>query len=130
MVCPSLNGDPIDVGVHYIAGSANGQGDHVEHLIEAGVEIIQPVQTNATDMGDLHRLKREFGDRVVFHGAADNQGKFHKTPEIIEADVKEKMEALKPGGGYIFSSCHNIQSNCPPENIIALFDAAKKYGRY
>ena len=99
-------------------------------LIDIGVDIIQPVQPNATDMGDLKRLKKEFGDRVVFHGATNNQGLFHKTPELIEENVKDTIEALAPGGGYIFSSCHNIQANMPPENVMALFEAAKKYGDY
>jgi uroporphyrinogen decarboxylase len=79
---------------------------------------------------DLKRLKREFGNDVVFHGATDNQGTFHTTPDRVEKNVKETIEALAPGGGYIFSSCHNIQSNCPPENIITLFESCKKYGKY
>jgi len=99
-------------------------------LIDCGIDIIQPVQANAAEMTDMKRLKREFGDKVVFHGATDNQGTYHTTPEIIEMDVKEKIESLAPGGGYIFSSGHNIQSNCPPQNIMALFNSCKKYGTY
>lgn len=99
-------------------------------LIDIGVDIIQPVQANATDMTDSLRLKREFGDKIVFHGATDNQGTYHTTPEIIEEDARKKISAFAPGGGYIFSSGHNIQSNCPPENIVALFDTCKKYGEY
>jgi uroporphyrinogen decarboxylase len=102
----------------------------LDDLIDAGIDIIQPVQPSANDMGDLARLKREFGDRVVFHGATDNQGTFHTTPDRVEQNAKDTIKALAPGGGYIFSSCHNIQSNCPPENIIALFGACKKYGNY
>ncbi len=99
-------------------------------LIECGVDVIQPVQANAAEMTDTKRLKREFGKELVFHGATDNQGTYHTTPQIIAADVKAKMEALKPDGGYVFSSGHNIQSNCPPENVIALFESCKRYGKY
>jgi len=99
-------------------------------LIDTGVDIIQPVQANAADMTDSARLKREFGDKLVFHGTTDNQGTYHTTPEIVQESARHKIEAFAPGGGFIFSSGHNIQSNCPPENIIALFDTVKKWGAY
>jgi uroporphyrinogen decarboxylase len=99
-------------------------------LVDIGVDIIQPVQANATDMTDAKKLKQEFGDKLVFHGGVDNQGTFHTTPDIIQKSAKEKIDAFKPGGGYIFSSGHNVQSNCTPQNILALFDACKKNRNY
>ncbi|AOQ23493.1 hypothetical protein MTAT_10740 [Moorella thermoacetica] len=97
---------------------------------DMGVDIIQPLQPSAAEMDDSERIKRNFGDRLVFHGGTNNQGLFHLEKELVIADAKRRIKALAPGGGYIFSSGHNIQPNCPPENILALFDTGYEYGRY
>jgi uroporphyrinogen decarboxylase len=102
----------------------------MEDLIEMGIDIVQPLQANAAGNEDSARMKRDFGKRMVFHGNTNNQGVFHKTKEEVIADALYRMRHLAPGGGYIFSSGHNIQANMPPENIVALFDTAKKYGTY
>ncbi len=102
----------------------------MDDFIEMGVDVIQPVQANAVDMQDSERLKKLYGKKLVFHGGLDNQGKFHTTKEAVIEDVKNKIKAFAPGGGYLFASGHNIQANCPPENIIAIFETAKKYGKY
>jgi len=102
----------------------------MEDLIEIGVDIVQPLQANATGNEDPARLKKMFGDRMVFHGNTNNQGVFHKSKNEVIADVLYRIRYLAPGGGYIFSSGHNIQANMPPENILALFDTAKEYGTY
>ncbi len=102
----------------------------MEDLIEMGVDIVQPLQANAAGNEDPARLKRDFGKRMVFHGNTNNQGVFHKTKKEVIADALYRIRHLAPGGGYIFSSGHNIQANMPPENILALFDTAKEYGTY
>ncbi len=114
------------VGYHTCGSSYWCIGD----LIDCGVDILQPIQQNAAEMGDLHRLKREYGKDIVFHGAMDNQGKFHLSADHVERDARYVMEALGVGGGYLFASGHNIQANCPPENIVRLFETCKKYGSY
>ncbi len=97
-------------------------------LIDAGFEIINPVQTNVKDM-EPERLKREFGADVVFWGGgADtrhilNQG----TPADVRADVLRSMAALAPGGGFVFNTIHNIMPDVPPENVIAMFDAVDEF---
>ncbi len=103
----------------------------VPHFIEAGIDILNPVQTSAANM-DPERLKKEFGDKLVFWcGGCDTQSVLGKaTPEAIREHVKERMRIFSPGGGYVFNQIHNIQSNVPPENIIALFDAAYELGTY
>jgi uroporphyrinogen decarboxylase len=99
----------------------------MEDLIDLGVDIVQPLQANA-DGNDPVSLKREFGGRMVFHGNTDNQGTFHRSREEVIADALYRLRHLAPGGGYIFSSGHNIQANMPPENILALFETARTYG--
>jgi len=94
-------------------------------LIEMGVDILNPVQTTAAGM-DPVKLKREFGDRLVFWGAAcDCQHTLpFGTPEQVAQEVRESVRVLGAGGGYVLAPVHNIQANVPPENVIALFDAA------
>jgi hypothetical protein len=103
----------------------------VPHFIEAGIDILNPVQTSAANM-DPARLKREFGDRLVFWGGGcDTQRVLgHATPEEIRQHVKDRLEIFSPGGGYVFNQVHNIQANVPPENILAMFDAAYEFGAY
>jgi len=100
-------------------------------FIEAGVDILNPVQCSAANM-DAARLKREFGDRLVFWGAGvDTQQTLpFGTPEEVRQQVAERIRALGPGGGYLFNAVHNIQANTPVENILAMFEAAREYGRY
>ena len=102
----------------------------MDDLIEIGVDIVQPLQANADGNEDSAALKRDFGKRIVFHGNTNNQGVFHRTREEVVADALYRIRHLAPGGGYIFSSGHNIQANMPPENILALFTTAKEYGTY
>ena len=103
----------------------------VPHFIEAGIDILNPVQTSAANM-DPARLKREFGDRLVFWGGGcDTQSVLGRaTPEEIRQHVKERIATFGPSGGYVFNQVHNIQANVPPENILAMFDAAYEFGGY
>ena len=95
-------------------------------LIEMGVDILNPVQTTAKGM-DPVKLKDEFGNRIVFWGGScDCQGTLSfGTPEEVAAEARQAIDILSPGGGYVFTSVHNIQAEVPPENVIALFDTAK-----
>lgn len=102
----------------------------MQDFIDMGVDILHPIQPNANEMGDSERIKKNFGKQLSFHGGTNNQGLFHGEKELIISDAKEKIRYFAPGGGYVFSSGHNIQANCPPENIIALFDTVKKFGKY
>ena len=101
----------------------------MEDMIEMGVDIIHPVQANAKG-NDTGRLKNQFGKRISFHGGTNNQGVFHKDIHTMTIDTLTRIKDLAPGGGYIFSSGHNIQANMPPENIIRFFELARLYGNY
>lgn len=101
-----------------------------DSLRDAGVDIIQPVQANAAGMQDSKKIKEMTYGKLVLHGGLDNQGKFAGPTDAVIADVKQKIRDFAPGGGYLFACGHNIQSDCPPENIVAIFDTYKKYGKY
>jgi uroporphyrinogen decarboxylase len=99
-------------------------------LIEAGVDILHPLQPNAAGNGDSTAIKARYGTRLSFHGGTNNQGLFHGDLTAMKIDTLERLAALAPGGGYIFSSGHNIQANMPAENVLALFAVGRDYGVY
>jgi uroporphyrinogen decarboxylase len=97
-------------------------------LIETGIDILNPIQWRCKGM-DRIELKKEFGDRVIFHGAMDNQ---HTLPfgtvDEVKAEVLDNLRILGNGGGYILSPCHNIQAITPAENVVAMYEACYQNG--
>ena len=103
----------------------------IPELIDNGIDILNPVQISADNM-DPKDLKAKYGKRLTFWGGAiDTQHvlPFAK-PAEIRKHVKKNIKAFTPGGGYVFNSVHNIQVGVPPENILALYDAAYEFGFY
>jgi uroporphyrinogen decarboxylase len=99
-------------------------------LIEAGIDIINPVQTECRDM-QPEKLKREFGRNLVFWGAGCNTRVFEfGTPTDVRAEARQAIGEFAPGGGYVFAPIHNIQPQVPPENVVALFETARQDGTY
>lgn len=103
----------------------------IPDLIEAGVDILNPVQYSAEGM-DLAELKKEFGDVLVFWGAGiDTQEILNKaTPDQVRDEVKRNIEIMAPGGGYVFTTVHNIQADVPPENFWAMWESMMIFGKY
>ena len=103
----------------------------IPSFIEAGVDILNPLQCSAANM-DPQRLKDEFGDRVVFWGGGIDTQKTlpFGTPDEVPAQAAERIRIFAPGGGYVFNAIHNIQAKTPVENIAAMFEAAREHGRY
>jgi len=102
----------------------------LEHFVDVGIDIVDPVQTTAEGM-DPGRLKREFGSRLVFHGALDTQ---HVLPagtrDEIVSHAAGLIDVLGAGGGYIFAPCNNLQADTPVESIEAAYRVAgKRSGR-
>jgi uroporphyrinogen decarboxylase len=95
----------------------------VQDLIDVGVDILNPIQTSAQGM-DPAALKREFGERLVFHGGIDVQQILpFATPDRVREEVKRIAAILGQGGGYIFAPSHNIQADVPPQNVLAMYEA-------
>jgi uroporphyrinogen decarboxylase len=103
----------------------------IPDLIDAGIDILNPVQKSAVGM-DLPTLKREFGPDLVFWGGGvDTQQVLGTgTPEEIRQDVKANIKALAPDGGFVFAAVHDIQPNVPPENVMAMWGAWREFGIY
>ena len=97
-------------------------------LIEAGYDIINPVQTTANGM-DPATLKKEFGKDIVFWGGGCNTRSVlnHGTPEDVRANVLQNLEVFAPGGGFVFNQEHNIMPDVPAVNIMAMYDAIKEF---
>jgi len=100
-------------------------------LIGAGLDIYNPVQFTAANM-DLKELKKDFGKDLVFWGGGVNTQSTLKTgsPEQVSDEVKKIIDIMAPGGGFVFTTVHNIQEDVPPENFWAMWDALMEYGRY
>jgi len=111
--------------------SCGAVGPIIGDFIDAGIDIINPVQISAAGM-DLHQLKREFGKDLVFWGGGVDTQRIlgTGTPEDVRADVKRNIEALAPGGGFVFAAVHDIQANVPAENILAMWEAWQSFGVY
>lgn len=105
--------------------------DLIPGIIDAGCDILNPVQINAVGMDPL-RLKQEFGDQLCFWGGGcDTQQvlPFATADEVYQHTCRN-IEILKPGGGFVFSQVHNIQVDVPPENICAMYEAVRDHWSY
>jgi len=102
----------------------------IPDLIEAGIDILNPLQPTGPEM-DAQKIKESFGDRLCFHGGIDIQHIMRQSsPKIIEHEIKTKIKALAPGGGYILATTHNIQPDTPIRNIELMFKFMRRYGKY
>ena len=98
----------------------------IPDFIDIGVDILNPVHLRAAGMEPM-ALKRDFGKDIVFWGGGvDTQGVLpHGTPGEVKDNVRRNIDALAPGGGYVFSAVHNIQADVPPGNIVAMVEAVR-----
>ncbi|HEX9007585.1 MAG TPA: uroporphyrinogen decarboxylase family protein, partial [Bacteroidota bacterium] len=97
-------------------------------LIDAGLDAINPVQISCQGM-EAAGLKRDFGDAMVFWGGGcDTQRALVSgTPDEVRRHVRQQICTLAPGGGFVFQQVHNILANVPPQNVVAMFEAAKEF---
>lgn len=99
----------------------------VDDLIDIGIDALNPVQVTAAKM-EPERLKKEFGERLAFWGGVDTQDLLpFKSPEGVRRAVRQLIDTLGEGGGYVLATVHNIQEQVPPENIVAMFDECLSY---
>ncbi|MBM3187244.1 MAG: hypothetical protein FJZ90_00800 [Chloroflexi bacterium] len=99
-------------------------------MIALGLDALDPVQVRAKDM-DIHALKRDYGDRLAFHGSMDTQQTLpFGTPEDVRREVLDRLEHVAPGGGLILCGSQDYIADIPSENIVTLYDTAYEYGHY
>ncbi len=101
----------------------------IPDFIEIGVDVLNPIQPSARQM-DSYELKKAFGDRISFHGAMDVQTVLNQDVATVRADVRKRIQALGPGGGFILAPANHIQHDIPPENIVAMYEEARQFGQY
>ena len=100
----------------------------IEDFIDMGVDILNPVQIGAAGM-EAQALKDKYGSRITFWGGGvDTQNLLpNGTPEEIRQQVRERLNILARGGGYVFNTIHNVMGNVPAENVAACFEAARDF---
>jgi uroporphyrinogen decarboxylase len=110
--------------------SCGSNYDLLGEYIKAGIDVWQTVQPSAWKQ-DLETLKKEYGSKIAFMGGLDAQQLLpFGSPEEVRAEVRRVISIMAPDGGYIFGPTHNVQTNTPPENVVAMYDAANQYGKY
>ena len=113
--------------MHHTCGAVS---ELMPEFIDAGLDILQSLQPRAAGM-ELSALKKKYGKNIAFHGGIDIQESVPRgTPEQIRAHVRQQLASGMAGGGYIVSSAHNIPAETPTENIVALYDAYDRFGKY
>ncbi len=109
--------------------SCGNMANLIDDLAEIGVDAINPVQVSA--LPETAKLKSQFGDKITFWGGIDTQQVLpHGSVGEVTAEVRRRIRDLAPGGGFVLSAVHSIQADVPPENILAMAEAARKYGSY
>jgi uroporphyrinogen decarboxylase len=112
-------------GARVFMHSCGGIFPIIPDIIEAGVEILNPLQPRAKGM-DRGEIKKTFGDRLVFHGSIDQQNilVFGSKDDVIK-ETRECIEVLGKNGGYIVSPSHALESDIPVETVVALYETAQ-----
>jgi len=117
--------------VHLLYHSSGAVQEFIPSLIEEGIDILGAVHVGAGGM-DAGELKRRFGRDLTFWGGGVDTERMlpHGTPAEIAGEVKRRIDDLAPGGGFIFSTAHNVGADIPPENYMAMWEALQEHGGY
>ena len=101
-----------------------------EDFVDMGIAVVDTLQPEATDMSP-ESLKRRFGGRLAFHGCISTAGPVATgTAEETAAYCRRTLDVMMPGGGYCFAPTHQLQDNSPTENVVAMYNTARRYGKY
>jgi len=118
-----------DCGIKVLYHTDGAARPVIPLLIDAGIDALNPIQWRCPGM-EREGLARDFGGRIAFHGAVDNQQTLpFGTPADVRNEVRENIEIFGKTRGYVIAPCHNIQPITPTENILALYEAAQEYGK-
>jgi uroporphyrinogen decarboxylase len=117
--------------VHVMLHCDGAVFDLIPDMIEAGMQIFNPLQSDCAGM-DPARIKQIYGDRITFWGAGcDTHGTLVRgSLTQIREDVRRRVQILAPGGGFVFNQIHNVLGEIPPQNVMAMIEAAHEFGQY
>jgi uroporphyrinogen decarboxylase len=117
--CAAATGREVKIFYH----SCGAVVDVIPDLIEEGIDILNPIQVSAKNM-DPVMLKKNFGNDISFWGGGVDTQRIlpYGSPQEVREEVKRRIDALAPGGGFVFATIHNIQADVPPENIVAMLE--------
>lgn len=140
LISPAMWSDYFEDGFRCFVDIVHRHGSRLAHhtcgmviplvgkLVECGLDVLQSLQPEAMAAHFLE-LKDDFGDRLAFHGGMSIQKTLpHSTPQEVRTEVFKHGDMLAPGGGYIFGTAHNVQADCPLQNVEALLKAYREYG--
>jgi len=114
------------IAMHHTCGSVV---EIIPDMIECGLDVLQSIQPEAENMS-LANLKAKFGEKLCFHGGISIQKTMpFCSPDDIRQEVKAIADTVRPDGGYIFCTAHNIQADTPVENVLALMNSYLEYGK-
>jgi len=109
--------------------SCGAVAELIPDFIQAGFDILNPVQCSAAGM-DPRLLKEKFGADITFWGGCVNtQHTMYESPEAVYREVRDRIEIFNRNGGYVCNAVHNIQGNSPIENVLAIFRAIRDSSR-
>jgi uroporphyrinogen decarboxylase len=113
--------------MHHCCGSIR---PFIRDFVDLGVQVLNPIQVSASNM-DPAGLKAEFGRELSFWGGVDTRSVMPRgTPAAVAGEVQRRLREMGRGGGYILAAVHNLQPEVPAANIVALFEAGRRFGRY
>ena len=120
-----------DYGLKVMMHCCGGFEPLIPAMIEAGLNGLHAIQPCCHGM-DLHKLKTDFGDRILFNGCIDSQNVLiNGTPDYVREKTREVIDIMMPGGGFVAGASHDtILEETPLENVLAMFDTIREYGRY
>lgn len=118
---------PKEKGVKFYMHSCGAVRKLLPEMISLGADVLDPIQTRANGM-EPSGLKEDFGNYITFSGALDEELLLRQgTPEMVKKGVKELLDTMAPGGGFILGPSHKLKVETPVENVIAMYEAAKEW---
>lgn len=124
---PKLKTVADKISIPWIFHSDGNLMSILDDLLPLGMNAVHPIDPNCMD---IEEVKRKYGDKICIVGNINMNNLRTGTPDQIEQEVREKIEKIAPGGGYIVSSGNSLINGLKPENVKCMTEAIVKYGRY